>query len=595
MALALAHTSAVAAGASVGEPPETQASTQGSRLIPVASRSERADWLVQRAQCTSDHERAVINAKLAMDAVARAVNVHNAWLGRRVEATGLFPQSLKNEQFNYQNVAADFLCFEFAIAEYAQLASLPRVRDTFAREREWQQKARNPGAKGVDAVQLCKRLNAFTGAPIETSIADERFGTSEYLKDGLVGLYERTGDRQVLARLLELADAFERSCNVQAKCGTIASDNSEVNGNVLQVFSRLTFLVEHVEHADEKASGRFAELAARTAEAIITQMLPATGGVPVMVFDYASNAPFPSTDSRASAVQLRDHGNETFVGLSEAFAMCVARASTSSAARQRADRWAEPLAKMYELVLEHGVSDDGLIINRLEAGSFARRDARPCDTWGYLVMGALCFVDAAERHGVIDEARRGAIVKRCDEIAKAVIRTDGLIWQVNVNDRARQHHDGWADTIESAIYVAYRRPALREQLLGWCDRQIAYMFEVQTPDGFVSGDYLDGNFIRTAMLYAEARSGGVRIEPWAPGVGAGRAGEAVVIASTGAEYRGHATQRPNGATNSLHLPWDWPRLNSWPAWEGACVDWSGRVEAGASVPIGERGRSTGRD
>lgn len=540
---------------------------------------DRASWISQRDRAIDPQEQAAFNARLASDAIERAVRTHHAWMARRVESTGLFPQSPENAQFNYQNVAADFLCFQYAIAEYAGLPTRAAVKQTFAREREFQKAAAAKWYPDQPDIRLCMRLDAQTGEAVKTGFRDELFGTSEYLKDGLIGLFERTGDPDVLARIIELCDAIERVSRVKSTFGEIPSDNSEVNGNVLQTFSRVAFAIRR---KDPDRAAKYADLAARIADAMLLQMFPETGGLPAMVFDFAADNSIKATDARVSAVQLRDHGNETFVGLSEVFAVAVAMSADEPAWRARADAWVEPLAKMYEVVLERAVNEDGLLVSRVDRATLAHRDPRPCDTWGYLVIGALCFADAAERHGALGSARREHIQHRCDDIARAVMKTDNVLWQADPKNRARPHHDGWADTIESAIYVAHRRAGLRDALLTWCDRQIGYMFDLQRPDGFVSDDYLDGNFIRTAMLYAEARSGGWVTTPWQPQVSVGWDGTGTVVCDSRVEFDGAVLCRPNGAFTHLGLAWDWPRLNSWPTW----INTPGRVDV--SVEARER-------
>jgi hypothetical protein len=50
---------------------------------------------------------------------------------------------------------------------------------------------------------------------------------------------------------------------------------------------------------------------------------------------------------------------------------------------------------------------------------------------------------------------------------------------------------------------------------------MAVMLGMQRPDGHIEGWYGEGNFNRTAMLYALMQSGGVRPRHWEPGVRVG--------------------------------------------------------------------------
>lgn len=508
---------------------------------------------------------AIRNARLSLGAMQRAVRVHDAWMTRRDIDTGLFPQSLSVQEFRYQNVAADFLCFEYAIAERAELSSLPLIKETLRKEREL---CRGLGRQGTTA--LVGKFDVRTAKPLEISQRDRLFATSEYLKDGLVGLYEHTGDAQVLERIVDMVRAIEGSCATPTKFGTIPSTNSEINGNVLQACSRLSGLL------DARFGASCANTAGRVADAVIGQMLAESGGVPVLAFDYSGRltdeelSSMPPSDRPSDVLHLRDHGNETAVGLSEAFALAISRSKSEPVWKQRAERWAEPLTKMYEIILDKGVNSQGLVASRIRAKSFEMIDSHAADTWGYLLVGVYTFADAGRRAGLISESRLSALESKADAIARAVAKTDHLLWQSYAGNPTREHHDGWADTIESAIYVAHARPALREDLLAWCDSQIGYMFALQGNDGFVSGDYLDGNFIRTAMLYAEARSAGAHLEPWSSTASVGyaeKAGKGVFVVVAGAEgYEGKVEFDTARHRDRLKMPWNWPRLNAWPEW-----------------------------
>lgn len=480
-----------------------------------------------------------INGQLAAESLRRARAVHDAWMARRHRRTGLFPQSMEFRQWNYQNVASDFFCFQIAVAVRTGAPSVPLLMESLASER-----ALSP--KGG----LCVPLSYRTGRQLDATPFERLFATSEYLKDGLVGLYERTGEPLVLERIRELADAVIAQSNTQSRFGPIPSTNSELNGNVLQAFSRLAFITGDAHYAD---------MVGTLADAVVQQMLAKTGGLPVMEFDYAHDT------FSAEFSQLRDHGNETAVGLSEAFALAVAR-SADPGWSARAARWAAPLAEMYELILNHGANAEGLLASRMTLNPPAPTDDPACDNWGYLLSGAMLFADAASRAGLVPAERLDKMLARVDAIAIAVTKTDGYPWEGT-------HHDGYADSIESAIYVASRRPAIRRELLDWATGQVGRMYAGQREDGFVSGDYLDGNFIRTAMLLADALSAGLRLDPWSPEASVGVAGagaEAIVTITAGPKgYQGMLVSDEPRHRTRLHLPWDWARINSWPEWCGA--------------------------
>jgi hypothetical protein len=82
-------------------------------------------------------------------------------------------------------------------------------------------------------------------------------------------------------------------------------------------------------------------------------------------------------------------------------------------------------------------------------------------------------------------------------------------------------------------------------------------------------NYLDGNFVRTALLYGLSLTGGSRLEPWQPGVamGATADGECLVVALASAEpWSGRLRFDTPRHRQHLRLPLDFPRLNEWPEW-----------------------------
>jgi hypothetical protein len=555
LAVPLLIAAALSCAPVAGAPPEPPAAPQ-----PLPSLDHRRDLLSQRnaAAAASDlTAEATLNGELAGDALRRAMAVHNAWMARRDPTTGLFPQSLARQEFNYRNTAADFFCFQLGIAMSTGAVTTPALKETLAKERSFNTKG-----------ELCQALDWKTGKQIQRPLNDRMFSTAEYMKDGLVSLYDRTGDPDVLARMIELGDAIVSSCREQSNYGMIPSRDSEVNGDVLQALSRLAFTTGDPKYAD---------LVGRLTDAAVEQMLKHSGGLPTKRYNYIEDS------TTRTVVQLRDHGNETAVGLSEAFALAVAK-QDDHAWRERADRWVDPLARMYEIILKGGVNADGLLVNQIDAKTYEIRDPAPCDNWGYLLSGAILFTEAAARQKVLPQSRLDAILARVDAIALAVTKTDGVPWE-------GQHHDGWADSVESSIYIAARRPAIRAKLMSWADDQIAYMFKCQRPDGFVSDDYLDGNFIRTAMLYADMRSGGFRLYPWKPDTILGLAasdhdgdspqGILVIKAGPGG-YKGQLLPDHHRYRDHLKLPWDWPRLNSWPEWSGTAAATVGNSQG---IPI----------
>ncbi|MEQ9454149.1 MAG: hypothetical protein RLN76_06095 [Phycisphaeraceae bacterium] len=482
------------------------------------------------------------HAVLSEEALRRAKSTFDSWMGMRHAESKLFPESWLEAEWNYRNTAADFFCFQFHVAAYLGLDELSLMRETIEAER---------AISGPDS--LAHAASSETGrvllASSEHPIFGARgpiFGTSEYAKDGLLSLYEGTGDEQVRGRLVEVMDVILASSQHESRYGLIPSSNSEVNGEVLQVLGRMSLVVDRPAYA---------EMQARLTDAIVGQMMVKTGGLPVHSYD------FEADEVEEGLLSLRDHGNEIIAGLTESYALAVARRDEPVWA-ERAGRWAEPIGRMLELVLEHGRDERGLIVNEIDPVTYAITDLKPSDNWGYVLNGVLLFADAAERHGVIAEDRLMAMRDEVMAVAEAVAATDGFRWQ-------GASMDGYADAIESALYLSAYYPRTAGVLLPWVDRQIGIMFDMQAADGFVSQGYLDGNYMRTSLMYAELRSGGWKMQPWEPGTRVGLAekgGRVVIVVESDGGYEGRLVRGRSSQPISEALPWRWARLNSWPAW-----------------------------
>ncbi len=478
---------------------------------------------------------AMINAGLSQEALMRAAAVQQAWMRKQDPKTRLFAQSRILPNWAYRNAGADLFGFLLQAGIRLNPSSVPALRQTLAAE-----------AALVPHGELCRDVETATLVPLKQSHYQRIFSSSEYVKDGLLSVYERYGNEPVGARMMEVLDVVLAKSQEPSSFGMLPGKGSEENGNVLQACSRLSF------SADRPA---YAEMAARITDAVLTDMLPVTVGLPVAEFDYGAKK------SLGDDVRLRDHGNEIVPGLSEAYALAVARIQEPQW-KERADRWAEPLAAMYEKLVTEGCNSDGILISRMHPIS-KQPSNRVNDNWGYVLNGVLLFAQAGRIHGKISPERLAALEEAVDRISAATARTDAVEWQ-------GEEMDGYADTLESGLYIAGHRPSLQPLLIPWVDDEIGLMYSCQKDSGLVTDGYLDGNFIRTALMYADQKSGGWIVDPWRPDVWVGFArntsGEAALVVTADSAYSGVLRSDPPRHQTIMKLPWDWPRLNSWPEW-----------------------------
>lgn len=132
---------------------------------------------------------------------------------------------------------------------------------------------------------------------------------------------------------------------------------------------------------------------------------------------------------------------------------------------------------------------------------------------------------------------------------------------------------------------------------------MAVLYGYQHDDGSVTDENIDGNFVRTVMLYGLSLTKGARLEPWSPRVALGAATEGSCLrVHLHAEdvWRGTLLLDTPRHAQNLALAEDYPRLNQWPEWwtvdparsyavsmpDGTLVDLDGaRLAAGLPIAL----------
>ena len=468
------------------------------------------------------HGAAFINSILAQEAFARTHRTLKFWEQRRDAETGLVPRGLNRREafWNGKDTGADLFGYLLVSSRYVDPASEPLWLQTLAKERE-----------------LCGAMpcTIYFGP---TKVIGENpsatiFGASEYAKDGLLAVTERLGrDGPWFTRLQEIADAIVGAARVATERGQIPSTDTEVNGNMLQVLTRLSWAT---------GNPMALEMAERIAEAYLFEIFPHTGYLPPRDWDFGTRTPTTAHFS------LRDHGSEVIAGLSELYFLETLQQ------RPNAARYRDPLRRFYDRMLEVGRTEDGLWYNSVDLKTGAVLDTGVVDTWGY-VLNALQTFDLAEGTAThADEIRR---------VMQAASRRKSFHWEPHPQD-------GHADAIESMLYMM---PWFDDaESRAWVDDEIEVLFHMQSADGSSNNGYLDGNFKRTALLYAMYKTQGAKVQPWRQDINLGTAYDRsqqrlYVHLSAGSSWSGllkFDTPRHRGIWN---LPFEYPRLNGAPQW-----------------------------
>ena len=209
---------------------------------------------------------------------------------------------------------------------------------------------------------------------IEEKINLVIFGASEFAKDGLLPLIEHSGRGPWFARLEEIAQAIIEASPVNTKKGKIPSSNCEVNGNMLQVLSRLYWATQKDEYL---------QMAEQIAEAYLFDILPNNQFLPAMDWNFDKGEPV------RSHFRFRDHGSEIIPGLVE---LCFQKEAKDDL---KLPSYREPLKKMLDLILLVGRTKDGLWYNTVDVKTHEPLGTAVIDTWGYILNAYLMF-DIAE-------------------------------------------------------------------------------------------------------------------------------------------------------------------------------------------------------
>jgi hypothetical protein len=361
------------------------------------------------------------------------------------------------------------------------------------------------------------------------------FGAGEYAKDGLLAVTEYLGRTPWFYRMVDMvADAMSKA-PVESRFGRLPASDAELNGDYLQALVRL-----------ETMTGQtcFAAWARRIADAYLEEVLPNSHGVPSSRWDFTRH----TGDGR---LRLRDHGNETVVGLVLQFAL------ENYWKTPRADQWKPAISRMLDRILE-SANPDGMLYNEVDAATLKPVDRGLSDNWGYVYGAIYTFYQCTG-----EERYRQATLK----VLRNLPSYRNYLWEGNPGDPEMPlgSFDGYADAIESAIYLVNREPV--REALGWIDSEMKVMMAMQKPDGHLEYWYGEGNYNRTAMLYALMKSAGVRPERWAPGVQVGgvREGSRLYLSLQMSAPR---VMRFDFARHAreMNLDRDYVRLNEFPEW-----------------------------
>ncbi|HUW20371.1 MAG TPA: PmoA family protein [Sedimentisphaerales bacterium] len=457
--------------------------------------------------------QALENGRQANEGLERCQRYVAGWLKYADPKTGLIPKGLKKDRldiWNAQDAAADnypFMVLTAAITDRPLFEG--RMLDMLGAETRVTSR--------IGAMPDTYSFSKQDFANAEPNIGSIIFGSSEYVKDGLLPLTEWLGRSPWSDRMISILDDMWKHAPVETPFGRIVSESQEINGEMLQTLSRVYWMT-----GDKK----YLDWALRLGDY------------------YLLDKHHPTRDE--TKLKLRDHGCEVVSGLCELYA------TVSFTMPQKKQEYQKRLHEMLDRILEIGRNEHGLFYNAINPQT-GEHDERLADTWGYDLNGyyTVYLVDKTESY-------RQAALKALGSLAD---NYRNYRWEGNYSA------DGFADSIESAINLYNREPVT--SAADWIDSETKIMWSKQQPDGVIEGWHGDGNFARTTIMYCLWKTKGVTIRPWRKDVvfGAVQEGDSLKISVVAdSPWKGKILfDAPRHKTN-MKMPLDWPRINQFPEW-----------------------------
>jgi hypothetical protein len=354
------------------------------------------------------------------------------------------------------------------------------------------------------------------------------FGAAEYAKDGLIAITELLGRTPWYYRMVDMTAAVMNQAAVTTRFGNLPDPGAEVNGDLLQVLVRLAAMT---------GDRRFQAWAERIADAYLEEVLPNNFGLPTYAYDFEKRR-------GEDRLRLRDHGNEIVVGL------VLLHALESSQQSPRAARSRPILARMLDRILA-SANPDGMLYDEIRCSDLEPLTQHLSDNWGYVYGAVYTFymITGEERY-------RQAVQKVLKDLPK-----------YRNHDWENGSQDGYADSIESALYLVNREPT--PEAWDWIETEIRTLIGFQKPSGLVECWHGDGNWARTLLLYAMYKTQGCYLEEWREGVrlGAMRSGERLFVSlEAPSDWQGLLRFDFARHRRVLNFDRNYVRLNEWPEW-----------------------------
>ena len=455
--------------------------------------------------------RAMENGRAANEGFVRCRNFVEGWLNHADPKTGLIPRNLSRNKdiWNAQDSAADnypFMVLTAAITDRELFEG--RMLDMLRTETRLTSRVGNLPDTYSFTKQGYQDATPNMGRII--------FGSSEYVKDGLLPLTEWLGPSPWCERMIGILDDIWKHAPVETKYGKIPSTSQEINGEMLQTLSRIYWMTGEQKYLDWA----------------------------IRLGDYYLLDEHHPTRNE-TRLSLDDHGCEIISGLCELYA------TVHFARPEKKKAYQKPIHEMLDRVLEIARDEHGLFYNWVNPQTGEHDNGRT-DNWGYDLNGfyTVYMIDKTE-------AYREAVRKALGNLKE---HYTGYQWEGG-------GADGYADSIEGAINLYNREPIA--SAAEWIDSETKVMLAKQKADGVIEGWHGDGNYARTAVMYCLWKTKGLTIRPWREDVifGAVQEGDTLKITMRAEkDWEGKLIFDAPRHKTVMKMPLDWPRINQFPEW-----------------------------
>lgn len=454
-------------------------------------------------------QRAAENGEIAREALVKSLRFVHAWLQTADPETGLIPRNLKDSPYwNAKDSAADNYPFMVLTTYFTDRTLFDGRMKTMLETEQ----------------RLCNRLGRLPddwlfepqGFRVQEVRSDDLiFGASEYMKDGLIPVTELLGPSPWSERMLGMLEDLWAYGAVETEIGRLPSTSHEVAGNLLQLCSRIYWM---------------------TGEEIHRRHVFQLG-------DYFFLHHLPTETER---LQLDDHGCEVINGLSEAYFVAAKTDPEKHA------QWRKPMHAMLDRILETARDENGLLYDLINPKTGEIKSRELTDNWGYNynAFAVVAEVDGEERYA---EAVR--------HVLSNLPAVKDYRWEYG-------SADGYADSLEGGLNLLNRYPVA--EAAEWADYTARILLDKPRDTGIVEGWHGDGNFARTALMYAFWKSQGAWLHPWRNDLRLGAVspepGTWCFHIASDWHWQGAVNfDLPRHAVY-LHMPEDYPRLNQFPEW-----------------------------